>query len=100
MATPHITLTQLAHDAAARIGFTARRWWRDATEPHVLRVEVERRLVGAPPAVAELTIPIPPHVVRKPAQATKATPPARAQLTTRRKRPAGRGRPTARARKT
>src|SRR6267142_2105904 len=61
MTTPRPTLAQLAHHAAAQIGFTVRRWWRDATDPSVLRVEVERRLVGARPAVAELTVPIPPY---------------------------------------
>ncbi len=43
------TLTQLAQQAAAQIGFTPRRWWRETTDPQVLRVEVERRMVGAPP---------------------------------------------------
>src|SRR5712691_4840165 len=50
MATPRSTLTHLAQQAAAQIGFTVRRWWREKTEPAVLRVEVERRLVGALPA--------------------------------------------------
>jgi hypothetical protein len=52
MAPSHTTLTQLAQQAAAQIGFTARCWWREKTEPEVLRVEVERRLVGTPPAIA------------------------------------------------
>ena len=60
MTTPRLSLTQRAQEAAAHIGFTARRWWRDPTNPSLLRVEVERRLVGAPPAVATLTIPLPP----------------------------------------
>jgi hypothetical protein len=59
MATPHVTLTHLAQQAAAQIGFTLRRWWRDKTDPSVLRVEVERRLVGARPAIANLTVAIP-----------------------------------------
>ena len=60
MPTPRLSLTQQAQAAAALIGFTARRWWRDPTDPSLLRVEVERRLVGAPPAVATLAIPLPP----------------------------------------
>jgi len=59
MPTPHTTLTHRAQQAAAQIGFTLRRWWREKTEPAVLRVEVERRLVGAPPAIAVLTVTIP-----------------------------------------
>jgi hypothetical protein len=59
MARPHATLTQLAQQAAAQIGFTPRRWWRETTDPQVLRVEVERRMVGAPPAIAVLTVTIP-----------------------------------------
>jgi hypothetical protein len=59
MTTLRPTLTQLAHDAAAQIGFTVRRWWRDATDATILCVEVERRLVGAPPAIAELRVPLP-----------------------------------------
>ncbi len=47
MATAHATLSQLAQQVAAQIGFTVRRCWRDKTDPSVLRVEVERRLVGA-----------------------------------------------------
>jgi hypothetical protein len=99
MATPHVTLTQLAQQAAAQIGFTARRWWRDATDPAVLRVEVERRLVGAPPAVAELTVAIPPAGVR-PRSGPAATPtPARTRFPTRPTRQPPRGRGSARARK-
>ena len=60
MATPpHAMLTLLAQQAATRIGFTVRRWWQEKAEPSVLRVEVERRLVGAPPAIGELRVPIP-----------------------------------------
>jgi hypothetical protein len=59
MARPHPTLTQLAQQAAAQIGFLPRRWWREKTDPQMLRVEVERRLVGAPPAIAVLTVAIP-----------------------------------------
>jgi hypothetical protein len=33
MAIPPTTLTLLAQQAAAWIGFTVRRWWRDATDP-------------------------------------------------------------------
>ncbi len=60
MPTPRLSLTQRAQAAAAHIGFTARRWWRDPTDPFLLHVEVERHLVGAPPAVATLTILLPP----------------------------------------
>lgn len=74
MAIPHPTLTQLAHQAAAQIGFTARRWWRDATEPSLLCVEVERRLVGAPPAVAHLKVTIPQQRALLPRRSTIATP--------------------------
>jgi hypothetical protein len=115
MATPHATLTQLAQQAAAQIGFTVRRWWRDTTKPDVLRVEVERRLVGAPPAIAELTVAIPhKDMPRKEKEEgpratsaatstspkrTRTTPPKRTQSTTRAKRPVRGGRAT-RARKT
>ncbi len=58
MTTSRLSLTQRAQEAAAHIGFTVRRWWRDPTDPSLLRVEVERRLVGAPPAIAELTVPL------------------------------------------
>ena len=84
MATPHPTLTQLAHQAADQIGFTARRWWRDATEPALLCVEVERRLVGAPPAVAHLRVTIPHYSAPPPRQAAVATPSPRRRHTTRR----------------
>lgn len=52
-------LQTLAEQAASKIGFTLRRWWQDATNPSVLRVEVERRMIGAPPAIGELTVPVP-----------------------------------------
>lgn len=99
MATTHTTLTALAHQAAAEIGFTARRWWRDTANPAVLRVEVERRLVGAPPAVAELAvaIPLPQKQQRKGTTAASATsgrkrPTTRAKPTTSAKRVVARGR--------
>ena len=82
MATPYPTLTQLAHQAAAQIGFTARRWWRDAIEPSLLRVEVERRLVGAPPAVAHLRVTIPQHSAPLPRPAAVAVPSPRRRHTT------------------
>jgi hypothetical protein len=87
MAKPHLTLTQLAQQAAAQIGFTLRRWWREKTDPQVLRVEVERRLVGAPPAIAVLavTIPHPPTARRtSPAQAISASRPRSVTRTTQR----------------
>jgi len=59
MTTPRPTFMQLAQHAAAQIGFTVRRWWRDATDFTVLCVEVERRLMGAPPAIAQLRVPLP-----------------------------------------
>lgn len=101
MATTPTTLTALAQQAAAEIGFTARRWWRDAVDPAVLRVEVERRLVGAPPAIAELTVAIPLPQGRPQKQ---TTPPSsrgqkRSTTRTRSKRPIARGRQKARARK-
>jgi hypothetical protein len=84
MTTPRPTLTQLAQHAAAQIGFTARRWWRDTTEPFFLRVEVERRLVGAPPAVAELRVPL-PSSTRPPRTRSKSLcPPTRPHPLTRR----------------
>ena len=83
MAVPHPTLTQLAQQAAAQIGFTVRRWWREKTDPQVLRVEVERHLVGARPAVAVLTV-----AISRP-RATQRKRPARAL-------PTGRPRPTTR----
>ena len=62
LATPHFTLTQVAQQAAAQLGFTARRWWRAKAAPAVLRVEVERRLVGAPPTLAVLTVALPSRI--------------------------------------
>jgi hypothetical protein len=98
MATPHATLTQLAQPAAAQIGFTVRRWWRERTEPAVLCVEVEQRLVGAPLAGAILTVAIPhPHSSRHPSLAP-ALPPLRARPTTRTTRRAAGTRRTARPR--
>ncbi len=84
MAMSRPTLTQLAQQTAAQIGFTARRWWRDSTDPNVLRVEVERRLVGAPPAVVELTVPIShTHTDVLPSHPENtATPPSRARRST------------------
>src|SRR5712691_9122474 len=83
MATPHATLTHLAQQAAAQIGFTVRRWWRDKTDSSVLRVEVERRLVGARPAIAELAVAIPfLPPPRPPTPASTPTPP-RTRPTTR-----------------
>lgn len=75
MATPHAALTALAEQTAAQIGFTLRRWWREKTEPTVLRVEVERRLVGAPPAIAVLSVAIPqPPTARHPSPTRVASP--------------------------
>jgi hypothetical protein len=56
LATPHFMLTPVAQQAAAQLGFTARRWWRAKAAPAVLRVEVERRLGGAPPTLAGSSI--------------------------------------------
>lgn len=67
----HMPLARLAQQTAARIGFTVRRWWRDAQDQGVLHVEVERRLIGAPPAVAELRVPI-PRLPTSPRRATKS----------------------------
>jgi hypothetical protein len=67
MTTPRPTFMQRAQHAAAQIGFTVRRWWRDATDFTVLCVEVERRLIGAPPAIAQLRVPLP-----SPARAPRA----------------------------
>jgi hypothetical protein len=78
MAIPRFTLAHLAQQTAAKIGFTLRRWWREKTDPQVLRVEVERRLLGAPPAIAVLTVVIPhPSAARQtsPARAASATRP-------------------------
>ncbi len=76
MPTPRLTLTHLAQQAAAQIGFTVRRWWRDATDAAVLQVEVERRLVGAPPAIVVLRVPLPTSVPA-PRLSRKAPPPSR-----------------------
>ncbi len=76
MPTPRPTLTHLAQQAAAQTGFTVRRWWRDAGDPTLLRVEVERCLVGAPPAIAELRVFLPtPAPAQRPSG--KAAPPPR-----------------------
>jgi hypothetical protein len=99
MATPHVTLTSLAQQTATQIGFTLRRWWREKTEPAVLRVEVERRLVGAPPAIAVLTVAIPQAPSSRHARPAPTASPAHSRLTTpARKRAAGTRR-TARSRK-
>jgi hypothetical protein len=61
-----------------------------------LHVEVERRLIGAPPAVAELRVPI-PHLPTSRRRATKSP------TASTRKRPGSqptRGRKVGRARKT
>jgi hypothetical protein len=96
MAIPRPTLTQLAHHAAAQIGFTVRRWWRDTTDATVLCVEVERRLVGAPPAIAELRVPLPiPARARQDASCTPTRSRARTRssLTPKGKRKTVRTRP-------
>jgi hypothetical protein len=85
MATRHGTLTALAQQTAAQIGFTLRRWWREKTEPAVLRVEVERRLVGAPPAIAVLTVAIPSSPSSRPTSpAPAASAPSRVRTPPRR----------------
>ena len=94
MTMPRPTLTQLAHHAAAQIGFTVRRWWRDATDPSVLRVEVERRLVGARPVVAELTVPIPPYDTPPRTRSALVPPLTRARVSPRVKHPPLSSRPT------
>ncbi|MGE0680046.1 MAG: hypothetical protein AB7P69_03915 [Candidatus Binatia bacterium] len=99
MATTHTTLTALAQQAAEQIGFTARRWWRDAVDPAVLRVEVERRLVGAPPAIAELTVAIPLPQGQRQKRAATASSPRRKRSTTRSKSTNARGRQRVQARK-
>lgn len=83
MAVPHPTLTQLAQQAAAQIGFTVRRWWREKTDPQVLRVEVERHLVGARPAIAVLTVAIPLPRATQRKRPARALPTARPRTTTR-----------------
>jgi hypothetical protein len=98
MATPHSTLTQLAQQAAAQIGFTPRRWWRETTDPQVLRVEVERRMVGAPPAIAVLTVTIPHPLPAQHLSPARALPASRPRSITRTKGRTG-TRHTARSRK-
>lgn len=100
MATPpRLTLTLLAQQAAARIGFTVRRWWRDTVDPQVLCVEVERRLVGAPPSIAVLRVPIPlPRAPRR-TESLATTASQRALLARRPKRATVGKRRTTRARK-
>src|SRR3954468_14853445 len=82
MPNPRAILTTLAEQTAAQIGFTLRRWWREKTEPAVLRVEVERRLVGAPPAIAVLTVPIPLSPSSRPARPAPATAPTPSRVRT------------------
>ncbi len=78
-------LQTLAEQAASKIGFTLRRWWQDATNPSVLRVEVERRMIGAPPAIGELTVAVPDV---KPQRQTKSPPIAARPRKLRRRQPA------------
>ncbi len=99
MATPRATLTQLAQQAAVQIGFTVRRWWRERTEPAVLRVEVERCLVGAPPAIAVLTVAIPHPPSSQHSSPAPASSRARSRPTTRATRRATGTRHTGRSRK-
>jgi hypothetical protein len=99
MPTPHTTLTHRAQQAAAQIGFTLRRWWRDKTDPSVLRVEVERRLVGARPAIAQLTVAIPFPQPPRPSPPASAPSPPRPRPTTRTKHLAAGKRRTTRTRK-
>jgi hypothetical protein len=99
IATPHPTLTHLAQQAAAQIGFTARRWWRDAQDPAVLRVEVERCLVGARPAIAELTVAIPFSNTPRSSPPAPAPTPPRIRPTTRTQRLAAGKRETTRTQK-
>ena len=82
MAMSHSTLTQLAQQAAAQIGFLPCRWWCEKTDPQVLRVEVERRLVGAPPAIAVLTVTIPPSLSSRYASPAPVASPARSRPAT------------------
>jgi hypothetical protein len=79
MATPRPVLTALAEQTAVQIGFTLRRWWREKTEPTVLRVEVERCLVGAPSAIAVLTVPIPQTPATRPPSPVRDASPVRSQ---------------------
>lgn len=83
MPTPRLSLTQRAQEAAAHIGFTVRRWWRDATDSTVLCVEVERRLVGAPPAIAHLRVPLPSPPRMPRVRQETAGPPTRSRARTR-----------------
>jgi len=83
MATPHPTLTTLANQTATQIGFTLRRWWREKTEAAVLRVGVERRLVGAPLGIAVLTTAIPQSPSSRHASPTPVASPARSRPATR-----------------
>jgi hypothetical protein len=99
MATPRSTLTHLAQQAAVQIGFTVRRWWREATEPAVLRVEVERRLVGAPPAIAVLMVAIPHSPSSRQSSPAPASSPARSRPPTRSTRRTTGTRRTGRSRK-
>jgi hypothetical protein len=98
MATPRITLTALAQQTAAQIGCTLRRWWREKTEPAVLRVEVERRLVGTRPAIAVLTVTIPQSSSSRPTSPAAAASPAPSGARTPSKRRATAARRTARTR--
>src|SRR5262245_16328528 len=95
----NLPLARLAQRRAARIGFTVRRWWRDDTQG-VLHVEVERRLIGAPPAVAELRVLIPrlPAALRRTSRRTVAS--ARQRLGSRPQRVSARGRKVGHVRKT
>jgi hypothetical protein len=99
MATPHATLTHLAQQAAAQIGFTVRRWWRDKTDPSGLHVEVERRLVGARPAIAKLTVAISLYNTPRPSLLAPAPTPLRKRLTARTQRLAAGKRRTAHTQK-
>ena len=86
MALPHATLAALAQQTATQLGFTLRRWWREHSEPGVLRVEVERRLVGAPAAIAVLTVAIPHSLAARPRSPARAAAPERSQPTNRPRR--------------
>jgi hypothetical protein len=99
MATPHATLTELAQQTAAQIGFTLRRWWHEKTEPTILRVEVERRLVGAPPAIVVLTVAIPQSPSSRHARPAPTASPAHSRLIAQPRRRATGTRRTARSRK-
>ena len=99
MPTPHLALTALAEQTAAQIGFTLRRWWREKTEPAVLPVEVERRFIGAPPAIAVLTVTIPQSPSSRHARPAPTATPAHSRLMTQPRRRATETRHTARSRK-